>query len=405
MTKKVSLGITICFLVLAIVSSSLITVIVMLNRYDSLLTDLPARADQYDKLSDVDELVRNEFYGELDSDVINSGLVSGFINGLNDPHSYYISAENIKAYSDYLEGIYYGTGINSYYDSESGYLLISYIDPFSPAADSVLKEGYFITAVGGKTVTDDNYSALIQSLTEGYDKKITVSYIESKDEDNKSSDTELSCGYRMPSCEYQINNDVGYIHFVSFYEDSVNDFQKAVEHFKTNNISALIIDLRNCISTDYQAASKIIDAIVPLANEGSGAIYTAKNSDGEIISNYSSDSAALNMSIVVLMNSRTECAAELFACDLKDFGKAVLVGEKTAGRGTMQKMFSLEDGGAVMLTVAEIYPYLSDSFDGVGVAPDMEVLTSESFKNQLDFSDFSEDEQYKTAYSYLTGKK
>lgn len=404
MTKKISLGITICLLVLAVAASSIITVFVMLNRYDSLLVDLPARAQQYDKLSDIDELVRNEFYGEIDSDIINSGLVSGFINGLNDPYSYYISAENIKPYTDYLEGKFYGTGINSYYDSESGYLIISFIDPFSPAFESSLKEGYYITCVGGKDVTAENSSKLIQTLTEGFDKKITVSYLESADSEN-SSDIELSCGYRSPSCEYKINNDVGYVHFVSFYEDTINEFLDAVEHFKTNNISALIIDIRNCIGTDYTSAAKIIDAIVPLASEGSGAIFTAKNADGEIISTYSSDSSALNMSIVVLMNSRTECAAELLACDLKDFGKAVLVGEKTSGRGTMQKMFELEDGGAVMLTVAEIFPYISDSFDGVGISPDMEVITSEAFKNKLDFSDFSEDEQYKTAYSYLTGQK
>ena len=70
----------------------------------------------------------------------------------------------------------------------------------------------------------------------------------------------------------------------------------------------------------------------------------------------------------------------------------------------MQKLFSLSDGGAVYLSVAEIYPYISDTFNNKGVVPDIPVETSDSFKNQLGTDDFTDDEQYKTAVSYFTGK-
>ena len=137
--------------------------------------------------------------------------------------------------------------------------------------------------------------------------------------------------------------------------------------------------------------------------EGSGVIYSAKNSSGDIVAQYPSDSNAVNMTFAVLVNSRTQGAAELIACDIRDFGKGVLVGETTAGHGTMQKIFSLNDG-YVVLTVAEIFPYLSASYNDVGISPDMEILTSESFKNQLGNNDFTDDAQFNAAYNYLTGK-
>lgn len=404
MTKKISLGITIGLLIISIAVSSVVTVFVLLNSYAGLLVELPDRAEQYDNLSEMDELIRQEYYGDVDSQLIDKSLASGFVEGLKDPYSYYISAENIQTYSDYLQGKSFGTGITSYYDSESNSLIVSFVDDHSPAKTAGIEAGFFISSVSGVVVSAENANELSQKLTEGYGTKIKLSYLKEQSSEDIPIDIELNCGYRYPSCEYDIKGNVGYVHFSSFYEDTDSVFLNAIEHFKSNNISALIIDIRNCSGNDFDSAAKVIDLIVPVASEGTGAIFTAKNAENEILSHYPSDADSLNMSIAVIINSRTESAAELLACDLKDFGKAVLIGETTAGHGTMQKMFTLKDGGAVSLTVAEIYPYISDSFDGVGVSPDFEVLTSESFKNKLDFSDFSSDEQYNKAYSYLTGQ-
>jgi len=171
-----------------------------------------------------------------------------------------------------------------------------------------------------------------------------------------------------------------------------------------NTVTSVILDLRNSSGVDLDVAAEIIDVIVPVGNEGTGAIFTAQNADGEIVKQVSSDASSLNMSFVVLVNDRTECAAELVACDLRDFGKAVLFGEPTSGHGTLQQIFTLEDGGAVTLTVAEIKPYISESFDEKGVSPDVEILTTEAFKNRIGQMDLEDDEQYQRAYSYLSGK-
>ena len=90
-----------------------------------------------------------------------------------------------------------------------------------------------------------------------------------------------------------------------------------------------------------------------------------------------------------------------FACDLRDFGIAQLVGDKTAGNGTMHKIFELSDGSAVALTVAKILPYKSESFNGTGIEPDYSVpLTAEQY-SRFEMLTLDEDAQYKKAMNLL----
>lgn len=110
------------------------------------------------------------------------------------------------------------------------------------------------------------------------------------------------------------------------------------------------------------------------------------------------------MPMIVLVNSETAGPAELFACDLRDYGKAQLVGEKTAGNGTMQEAFALSDGGAILLTTAVIQPYISDAYNKVGLTPDTEVPLSSEKRVKLPVLPLAEDDQYQKAYSMLTGE-
>ena len=110
------------------------------------------------------------------------------------------------------------------------------------------------------------------------------------------------------------------------------------------------------------------------------------------------------MQMMVLVNNQTSGPAELFACDLRDFGKAQLVGTTTNGNGTMQKAYQLSDGGAIILTVAEIKPYVSASYNSVGVVPDYEVKLDSEKEAKLAILSQEDDDQYKKAYDVLVGE-
>ena len=218
------------------------------------------------------------------------------------------------------------------------------------------------------------------------------------------SSVTLKNGYTARSCTVKTVGSVGYIHFSEFYPNTRSLFDAAVDDFAAKGIKSLIIDVRNNSSINYENAVAVIDRIVPLAAEGTGAIATAKDKNGDTVKLFSSDSNQLNMSIAVLINDRTAGAAELLACDLRDFGKAKLFGETTAGEGMYPELFDLENGGAVMLAVAKIYPYLSEPYDGVGVSPDTEIKMLDAEKNRIPGDSFDGDAQFAAAYAFFTQK-
>lgn len=404
MNKRIPLGIVIALITVCIITSCVATVFVLLSYYDELLVKLPERAAQYENLADVDELVRNNYYGKIDRDKIDNSLTSGYLSGLDDRYSFYISPDDKEAYESYIDGKLTGIGITTYFDNETGALRVSYVDANSPAMINGFTTDCFIVSVNGKNVDESNAEEMISLISDTKDKKLKIGYLESASQ-SMVKEISIESGYRIKSCYSNSDGTVGYIKITSFYSDTYDTFTSALDSLKDKGISAIILDLRNCDGNNFDVAAKIIDRLVPVGSEGTGAIFTAKNSSGEVIKQVASDAVSENLSLAVLINDRTECAAELIACDLRDFGKAVIVGENSAGHGTMQEIFNLDNGAIVSMTVAEVYPYISSSFDGVGIKPDFEVLTGEAFKNKLTFTDdFTGDEQYNKAYSYLTGK-
>ena len=133
MTKKISFGLTVILMIISVIVSSVTTLFVVFTSFNNLLVDLPQRAEQYLKLSEIDELIRSKYYGDFDSVSIDNSLASGFINGLNDTHSYYISADDIDSFNRFLSGKAEGIGINAYYDDTASYLNVSHVYPDSPA--------------------------------------------------------------------------------------------------------------------------------------------------------------------------------------------------------------------------------------------------------------------------------
>ena len=401
MSKKIPLGLTLALIFLTAAVTFAVTVTVYMKNSDELIQDLPQKAKQYSKLTSLDELVRAQYYGDINYSKIDSSLADGYIEGLGDSYCSYIAAENYDSYMSYLSGVIPGVGLNAFYDASAASLYVSSVDADSPASDAEIAKGDYIKSVNGIEVTEKNCEELLSVLGNGTDESVTLSVIRQNGGES-AVEVKLKSGYSAQSCSYSVNGTIGYIRITNFYDNTYDLFCAATDALIADGVTGLIIDVRSNYSTNVDAAVKIIDRIVPLASQESGALATAKNSDNEIIQIYSSDAQSMSLPIAVLINDRTEGAAELLACDLRDFGKGYLIGETTVGHGTLQKLFRLDDGGAVSLTVAKIYPYSNDSYDGIGVKPDEIITMTDIQKNSLDSLEFSEDGQYQAAYSYLS---
>ncbi len=389
------MAISCIFLAVALAVS--VTMMVSMRIYNSMIKDVAQRSGIHSTVSDIDELVRKNYFGEINENLLKTMLSDGYVEGIGDRYSYYMTANEYADYQEEEKGNKGGIGVIAVYDSKNNNIYVSEVSENSPAQLQGIQKGDIITSVDYVKVTPTNYEELLHMLDGEKLTNVQVVY----SHNGKSNTVSVARGYAAQTVYYSVNNNIGYIKITAFYSTTADQLQEALKYMEKNNVTSVIFDVRNNSTGLIPDVVKCIDMLVPVATEGTTAIATAIDKDGKIIETFTSDSKSSSLGMVVLVNSKTSGAAELFACDLRDFGMAQLVGDKTAGNGTMQQIFELNDGSAVSLTVARILPYKSESYNGIGIEPDYMVeLTGEQF-SRLEMLSLDEDPQYKKAMSLL----
>lgn len=374
MNKKVSLGVTIAIAVVSVAATFAITMAVSQKIYNGIVEDLPQRIERYDNLAEIDDIIHKEYYDKHDSDVINKNIQKGYIKGLGDGYSKYLTSDEYKKYCDVLNGDMTGIGVEASYNSDEQQAYITKIYHKSPAELNGLKTDDIILAVDEEAITSGNYTKLFEKLTEGREKSVKVTY---KRGDFENTVT-VPVGFKLETVDYEIKDTVGYIRINMFNEFTQEQLKSAIESF--SEVKGIVIDLRGTDTGEIRYAAKTADVIVPAA-DGTGALATAKKANGNVVETFTSDSSDVSIPIIVLVDRKTSGAAELFACSLRDFSKAQLVGKRTKGNATMQKVFKLDKGNVLLLTVALVEPYKSESYSGNGIIPDYDVT---ELKNDTD---------------------
>lgn len=397
MNKKISLGLAISCIFLAVAFSVSVTMMVAMKIYNSMIKDVSQRSGIHSTVSDIDEIVRKNYFGEINETLLKTMVSDGYAEGIGDRYSYYMTANEYVDYKEEEKGNKGGIGVIAVYDSKNNNIYVSEVSENSPAQLQGIQKGDVITAVDSVKVSSSNYEELLGSLNGEKLTNVQVTYTH----DGKSNTVSVARGYSAQTVYYSINNNIGYIKITAFYSTTAEQLQEALKYMEKKDVASVVFDVRNNSTGLIPDAVKCIDMLVPVATEGTTAIATAIDKDGKTVETFTSDSNSSSLGMVILVNSNTSGAAELFACDLRDFGMAQLVGDKTAGNGTMQKIFELKDGSAISLTVARILPYKSESYNGVGIEPDHKVeLTAEQFE-RLEMLSLDEDPQYKKAMSLL----
>lgn len=400
MSKKISLGLAISLIFLAIALTITVTMMVAMGIYNDIIKDVSARSGVYSNISEIDDLIRKNYYGEINENLLNTMMSDGYVAGIGDRYSYYMTPDEYARHKEEEKGNKVGIGVIAVYDSKNNNIYVSEVSVGSPAHIQGIEKGDVITAVDGVKVTSSNYSELLQSLEGAKLTNVQVTFTHNGTEKTVS----VARGYSAQTVYYSIMNEVGYIKINAFYSTTAKELEDALDYMKKNDVISVIFDVRNNNTGLISNVVKCIDLIVPVATDGTNAVATAVDKNGNIIETFASDSDSVNFTMIVLVNSNTSGAAELFACDLRDFGLARLVGAKTAGNGTMQKIFELNDGSAVALTVAKILPYKSDSYNDIGIQPDYVVELSAEQNSRLEMLSFEEDLQYQKAMDIITNK-
>ena len=391
MNKKIPLGIVLALLCVCMLATGLLTGLFVRKTYNTLLAGLPEQAARYEILDELDSVLRAHYYSSSDRQAMQQAIAKGYVSGLPDGVSRYLSARELEVYQKESIGEMHGVGI-SYSRTKNSNLLVEDVMDGSPAAQQEIRTGDLIVAVDGIPVDAANYEEMTQKLESDKLSGIEVTVRSGSNERTLS----LPMGFEMPSVVTDHTQEIGYIKLTSFYATTPAQVKSAVDAFVQSGVQAIVLDLRKNSSEHMEYAMQTLDVFVPLSDTAAARLV---NQAGETVETYMTDASAVNLPLAVLVSAETKAAAELFACDLRDFGKASLVGTKTAGVGLIRRAFTLSNKDAVLLCVGEMLPYRSESFHGVGLAPDLEREQAEKTAK------LTQDSQYLAAVAMLRGDR
>lgn len=389
MKKKISVGVTFGLIFLSIALTAIATALIVQHKTNALLGDLPEKQARYEVLDELDSLIAAHYYGKNDSKALRRAIESGYVSGLSDGVSRLLSAEEFKQFQAVSRGQMQGVGF-TFSKTEKGVLRVESVTKGSPAAKGGIKKGDSIVAVDAIVLDPSNCDEIAQKLEN--DNVMTVSVTFRRKE--QETTVELEKGYEAASVFTDTDQNIGYLQITQFYDSTASQVQSAVELLQSSGVRALVVDVRENASMNVENAIKTLDVFVPLNQDTPAATLVDKA--GETISTLSTSAGEVNLPMAVLVSKKTAYAGELFACDLRDFGKAQLVGTSTAGKALVTDSFRLSDGDHVLLSVGEMLPYQSESFQENGLKPDVAADESENTET------LSKDSQFLAAAALFT---
>jgi len=364
MNKNITLGKAIALMALTAAVTVALTMVFSTTVFNLKLSSINERQAIYEKITEINDIVRENYNEEINETALLDNISKGFAYGIGDIYAEYYSAQEYSKFKDDLGGKTVGIGAGIVKDAEGYARLISVYED-SPAQISGLQKGDQLVKIAGIDVLT-NYTDAITALKGDAGAVVVVTYRRAGEE------FEVEITRRkvtVPSIETEIlDSNISYIKITDFNNNTPTQFESAVSSAISEKRAGIIIDIRNNGGGTLKSAAEMIDLIVP-----EGPVVSSKKKDGETKVIYKSDSAEVNIPIAILVNKNTASAAELFACALRDYGKAKLVGSQTYGKGVMQDVYPLSDGSAIKITTAEFNPPISENFNGVGLKPDFVV--------------------------------
>ncbi len=344
--------------------------------------------DKIDLFGEVLEKINKEYVDEVDQSKTMDAAINGVLQSL-DPYSAYMSPEMFNNMQTETSGEFGGLGIEV--GMEAGVVkVISPIDD-TPASKAGIKAGDYIVKINGTQVQGKSLTQAVELMRgpvgsnieitirrRGVKKAIVFNIIREIIE-VKSVKSEI------------LDKKVGYIKLTSFNENSSLQIKKSLNDFKKNqNLQGYILDLRNNPGGLLSQAIKITDFFLD-----NGEIVSTKSRKGSENRKWFAKKGDIidGKALIVLINYGSASASEIVAGALKDHKRAIILGENSYGKGSVQSIIPLKNKGAIRLTISKYYLPSGQSISKIGVTPDIEINEeSEKFRmntktdNQLSFA-------------------
>ena len=343
--------------------------------------------DKIDLFGEVLDKINKEYVEEVNQSDAMDAAINGILQSL-DPYSTYMAPETFKEMETETSGKFGGLGIEV--SMEFG--VVKIITPMdnSPAEREGVKAGDYIVKINGTQVQGKTLSEAVELMRGPVGSKLEIT-IRRKGV-KKALVFEITREIiEVKSVKSKIINDsVGYIRLTAFNENSSGQIRDKIKKFKKNKINKYVLDLRNNPGGLLSQAIKISDFFLD-----NGEIVSTKSRKSSENRKYFAKKGDLinGETLIVLINYGSASASEIVAGALKDHKRAIIIGENSYGKGSVQSIIPLKNKGAIRLTISKYYLPSGKSISGTGITPDIEVMeSSDDFRigtetdNQLDFA-------------------
>lgn len=314
------------------------------------------------KLVLLEQLIQECFIGEVDQTAIEDAAASAMIAALGDRWSYYIPAKDYAAYMEQMRNSYVGIGV-TIRQEESGCLCITEVTEGGPAQEAGLLPGDVIIKVSGQSILDMTLTDSKQLIQGEENTEVGITVLRGEEEKTVMV---MRRAIRTPVVESEmLEENIGYIAIANFNSNCASETIAAIEKLVSDGAQKLIFDVRDNPGGYANELVKVLDYLLP-----EGKLFTTVDYTGAEHTDMS-DANCLEMPMAVLVNGNSYSAAEFFAAAMAEYEAAVVVGEKTSGKGYFQSTFQLPDGSAVGLSIGKYFTPKGQNLAGIGITPDV----------------------------------
>jgi carboxyl-terminal processing protease len=322
---------------------------------------------QSKKLSTLQMLINQYYLEDADEEELDEGVFKGYVEQLDDPYSVYYTKEEYDDLKEDDSGYYDGIGVVVSQDTTTNEIMITRVFENGPAAEAGIKRYDVIEEVNGTSVSNMTLSEVVTAIRESEGKKVTLSI--DRDGEKLTVESELAEVESEMVVSQMLEDKIGYIAIYEFIDTTYEQFQQACETLKKQGMEALVLDLRSNPGGLLDQVQEVADDFL---EEGSVIVSTEDKQGNKEYLKANSD-VSLDMPLVVLVDGYSASASEILAGVIKDYKLGTLMGQKTYGKGIVQRIFPLSDGSAVKLTIAKYYTPNGDYIHGKGIEPDIEI--------------------------------
>ncbi|MBO4652861.1 MAG: S41 family peptidase [Lachnospiraceae bacterium] len=351
-----------------------------------------------EKLKQIAGVLDQYYYQSIDYNEVVDGIYHGMVDALGDPYTVYFNAEEMASFQESSSGSYAGLGC-AVTIGDDKYPKLTRVFPGSPADIAGLLADDVIVEVEGEDLYGVALDIVVTKVRGPIGSKVELTVYRAGEPDYLHIVVTRNT-VEIPTVEYQmLNGNIGYIIVAEFDDVTAEQFNKAVDALLDQHMVALIVDVRSNPGGTLYTVKSMLSRIL---SKGTLLVYM-EDKYGKREEHYSNTNDTIDIPIAVLMNGNSASASEVFAGCLQDYGKAILVGTQSFGKGIVQTLVPLGDGSGIKVTISSYFTPMGRNIHKIGLTPDVEVELDPDLK-KLNSIPIEDDNQLKAAIDALKEK-